>query len=106
MRERMGRITRARADVWLVAVLLAVVALVLLPRVLHGRGVGNDASLPANLLTYVLPFWWSLGVVLVVKLVAAGLGTFLVARGLGLSRVPAAVAGVSRRGRGAATGSP
>ena len=44
---------------------------------------------PLTLLTYVLPFWWSLGFVMALKLVLAGLGTFLFARTIGLTRWPA-----------------
>jgi hypothetical protein len=47
-------------------------------------------SLPA----YVLPFWWSLSVIACLKLFVAAMGTFLLARALGLRLAGALLAGV------------
>jgi hypothetical protein len=50
---------------------------------------------PLTYLAYLLPFWWSLGLIIALKIAIAGLGTFLFARSLGQSRWPAAFSAVA-----------
>ena len=58
-------------------------------------GNGQSALLsPFSLPSYVLPFWWSLGVVAVLKVFVAAFGTFLLARALGQRFAGALLAGV------------
>jgi hypothetical protein len=49
---------------------------------------------PFSLPAYVLPFWWSLSVIAVMKVVVAAFGTFLLARILGMRFAGAFLAGV------------
>ena len=49
---------------------------------------------PVNLPAYVLPFWWSLGVVAVLKVVVAAFGTYLLGRALGMRFAGALLAGL------------
>jgi hypothetical protein len=56
---------------------------------------GQSAVLsPFSLPTYVLPFWWSLGVMCVLKVFAAAFGTYLLGRALGMRFAGALLAGV------------
>jgi hypothetical protein len=50
---------------------------------------------PFSLPSYVLPYRWSLGLVAALKILVACLGTFLLARGLGIRDGPAFVAGLA-----------
>ncbi|MDQ6915928.1 MAG: hypothetical protein M3155_08990 [Actinomycetota bacterium] len=50
---------------------------------------------PFSLPSYVLPYWWSLGLVAALKILVACLGTFLLARALGIRDGPAFVAGLA-----------
>ena len=50
---------------------------------------------PFSLPTYVLPYWWSLSLVAALKILVACLGTFLLARALGIRDGPAFVAGLA-----------
>jgi hypothetical protein len=49
---------------------------------------------PFSLPAYVLPFWWAMGVVAVLKVFAAAFGTFLLARALAMGYAGALLAGV------------
>ncbi len=49
---------------------------------------------PFSLPAYVLPFWWSLGVIAVLKVFAAAFGTFLLARALAIGYAGALLAGL------------
>ena len=49
---------------------------------------------PFSLPAYVLPFWWSLGVIAVMKVVVAAFGTYLLARVLSMARPSAFLAGL------------
>jgi hypothetical protein len=49
---------------------------------------------PFNLPSYVLPFWWSLGLVAALKVFAAAFGTWLLARALGMRFGGAMMAGL------------
>ena len=49
---------------------------------------------PFSLPSYVLPFWWSLGLVAALKLFAAAFGTFLLARALGMRFAGSLLSGV------------
>ncbi|HEV2874009.1 MAG TPA: hypothetical protein VGW14_02575, partial [Thermoleophilaceae bacterium] len=53
-------------------------------------GVLSPFSLPA----YVLPFWWSLGMIAVLKVFVAAFGTYLLARALGMRFGGALMAGI------------
>jgi hypothetical protein len=49
---------------------------------------------PFSLPAYVLPFWWSLGLIAVLKVFVAALGTYLLARALGMRFGGALMAGM------------
>ncbi len=49
---------------------------------------------PFSLPAYVLPFWWSLGVIAVMKVVVAATGTYLLARALKMGQAGAFMAGL------------
>lgn len=49
---------------------------------------------PFSLPAYVLPFWWSLGVVALSKVVVAAMGTFLLGRRIGMKPAAAFLAGL------------
>lgn len=55
----------------------------------------NSAFYPLTALAYVLPFWWSLGLIAALKLWLAATGTYAFCRALGLRRAPAALAGLA-----------
>jgi hypothetical protein len=56
---------------------------------------GQSAVLsPFSLPTYVLPFWWSLGVMCLMKVFTAAFGTYLLGRALGMRFAGALLAGV------------
>jgi hypothetical protein len=56
---------------------------------------GQSAVLsPFSLPTYVLPFWWSLGVMCLLKVFAAAFGTYLLGRSLGMRFPGALLAGL------------
>jgi Bacterial membrane protein YfhO len=56
---------------------------------------GQSAVLsPFSLPTYVLPFWWSLGVMCLLKVFTAAFGTYLLGRSLGMRFSGALLAGV------------
>src|SRR5262249_27738363 len=50
---------------------------------------------PFSVPSYVLPYWWSLGVVAALKLFVAALGTFALARCLGIRFAGALLAGLA-----------
>jgi hypothetical protein len=68
------------------------------PNVALGRphfANGQSAVLsPFSLPTYVLPFWWSLGVMCLLKVFTAAFGTYLLGRSLGMRFPGALLAGV------------
>jgi hypothetical protein len=68
------------------------------PQVGAGRPfVANAQSAvlsPFSLASYLLPFWWSLGLVAVLKVFVAAFGTHLLARSLGMGFAGALLAGV------------
>ena len=68
------------------------------PHIQAGRPfLANEQSAvfsPFSLPSYVLPFWWSLSLVGVLKLVVAALGTFLLGRALGMRFAGAFLAGL------------
>ncbi len=69
------------------------------PHVMGGRPfLANQQSAvfsPFSLPSYVLPFWWSLGIVAALKVFCAAFGTFLLARALGQRPAGALVAGLA-----------
>ena len=68
------------------------------PHLMTGRPfLGNAQSAvfsPFSLPTYILPFWKSLAVVAFLKIVVAGLGTYLFGRAIGMRFAGAVVAGI------------
>ena len=50
---------------------------------------------PGTLLTFLLPYWESLGLVALIKLVLAALGTYLLGRAFGLARPAALLSGIA-----------
>src|SRR5918992_1860324 len=68
------------------------------PHIMGGRPyVANAQSALFSPFTWpmlVLPFWWSLGVVAALKLFTAALGTFLLARAIGMQPAGALLAGI------------
>jgi hypothetical protein len=68
------------------------------PHVAAGRPyLGNAQSAvlsPFSLPAYVLPFWWSLGVIAVLKVFVAAFGTYLLGRALGMRFGGALLAGL------------
>lgn len=49
---------------------------------------------PFSLPAYILPFWWSLGVIALMKVVVAAMGTYLLGRALEMGRAGAFLAGL------------
>jgi Bacterial membrane protein YfhO len=68
------------------------------PQVGLGRPfLGNGQSAvfsPFSLPAYVLPFWWSLGIVCLLKIFTAAFGTYLLGRALGMRFAGALLAGL------------
>jgi hypothetical protein len=69
------------------------------PYIMAGRPFLADAQSavlsPFSLPAYVLPFWWSLAVTAALKLFCAALGTYLLARALGIGFAGGLLAGVA-----------
>ena len=68
------------------------------PHIMSGRSYAGNAQSaffsPSSLPAYVLPFWWSLGVIAALKLFVSAFGTFLLARAIGLHFPGALMAGL------------
>jgi hypothetical protein len=68
------------------------------PHIGAGRPLGSAQAgpfSPLNWPAYLLPFWWSLGVILILKVLVAAVGTYAFLRGLRLSAAAAAFGGVA-----------
>ena len=68
------------------------------PHIMAGRPFLGDAQSavlsPFSVPAYVLPFWWSLGVIAALKLFVGAFGTFLLGRALGMRNGGALLAGL------------
>ncbi len=60
----------------------------------HFANTQSAVLSPFSLPAYLLPFWWSLGVIAVLKVFTAAFGTYLLGRALGMRFAGALLAGV------------